>query len=110
VAILKENIDEDLKPLRKGGVTFYPAGEVGRIFDWAHANGRTVEWVEGLFYRPTTEEGQLSVAYTRQREGADQTTFRQVCLELAKALEIDASANGMRGYFEIGVSGAEDVA
>jgi hypothetical protein len=103
--ILTSVIAGELKPLKKGGVTFYPANELARVFDWALQNERTVERVEGLFYRPDTLEGQLSVAYIGDRDGRPEATFRAVCIELAMGLEAEAASKGMGGYFEIVVSG-----
>jgi len=101
--ILQEAIG-DLKPARKAGVTLYPASALASIFDWAAKRGRTLEWVEGVFYRPDTDEGQLSVAYIRRRGTTDTTAFRQTCLRLGEQLEAEAASLEMHGYFEIGVS------
>jgi hypothetical protein len=103
--VLTSVIAGELKPLRKGGVTFYPANELARVFDWALQNERTVERVEGLFYRPDTLEGQLSVGYIGDRDGRSEAAFRTVCMELVRGLEAEAASKGMSGYFEIVVSG-----
>jgi hypothetical protein len=103
MSILKEAISDRLKPLRKGGVTFYPAAAMAEVFGWAADSGRTIEWVEGLFYRPETDDGQLSTAYICQRKDWP-SDFRQRCLKLAEQIEPDAASRGMGGYFEIGIS------
>lgn len=103
--VLKSVIGGDLEPIQKGGVTFYPANALARVFDWAVASGRAVERIEGLFYRPDTREGALSVDYIGDRDGRSEAEFRAFCTELAKHLEAEAATNGMGGYFEIIVSG-----
>ncbi len=102
--ILKEVIADDLKPLRKGGVTFYPADSLERIFKWAKETGRRVEWVEGLFYRADTHEGQLSLGYMCERQGAEDDAFLKTCLSLIDEFEAEAVGNGMGAYFEIGIT------
>jgi hypothetical protein len=102
--ILKETIAEDLKPLRKGGVTFYPASALEQIFDWAQDSSRQIKWVEGVFYCPSTDEGQLSVWYIHERGDEKYTSFRASCLGLVPEMEAEAATIGMGAYFEIGVS------
>ena len=103
--VLTSIIAGELKPLRKGGVTFYPAKALARVVDWALQNELMVERVEGLFYRPDTFEGQLSIGYIGDRDGRSEAAFRTVCMELAQGLEAEAASKGMSGYFEIVVSG-----
>lgn len=102
--ILKEAIAKDLEPLRNGGITFYPAAKLERIFDWARAAGRELEWVEGVFYRPDTDEGQLSLSYICERDGAEYGLFRQQCLDLTPDMEAEAASKHMSAYFEIGIT------
>ena len=56
MTVLKEVIADDLEPTSKGGIIFYPASELHRIFEWAQDAGRTLEWVEGIFYQPGNDE------------------------------------------------------
>lgn len=105
--ILKETVDERITPIRKGGVTFFPAEALAEIFDWAASKGTPVEWIEGVFYRPETDEGQLSVAYILQRAGAEDSIFRQRCLDLAALMKTEAAGNGYQAFFEIGVTAQE---
>ena len=102
--ILQEAIADDLIPRRKGGITFYPAASLERIFDWATSAGRTLEWVEGVFYRPGADEGELSLSYICERRGTDYTVFRQTCVGLAGEIEREAAEKARGAYFEIGVS------
>ncbi len=102
--ILKMVVDGDLAPSSKGGVTFYPARELSRVFEWSVQIGRRVEWIEGLFYRPTTGEGQLSVAHIVQRHGKSDADFYAQCLDVASELEREAIAKEMSAYLEIGIS------
>lgn len=103
--ILKDAVAEDITPLRKGGITFYPAAALERIFDWAQATSRQLEWVEGVFYRPDTDEGQLSLSYMCERGDAEYGSFRETCLGLVPDIEAEAASKHMGAYFEIGVSG-----
>lgn len=95
---------DELTPRRKGGVTFYPAEALPRIFDWASEQRRTIEWAEGLFYRPETDEGQLSIAYIAERKQGDPVAFRECCLGLARQIAEEAADKQMGGYFELGIS------
>jgi hypothetical protein len=101
--ILKEVID-DLKPLRKGGVTFYPAASLERIFDWAQTSARELQWVEGVFYDPDSDDGELSLSYICERREAEYEGFRLTCVRLAREMEAEAAAKGLGAYFEIGIS------
>ncbi len=94
--------------MRKGGITFYPAASIERIFNWADTQGRTLEWMEGVFYRPDTDEGQLSLSYMRERGDENYTDFRAACVRLALEIETEAAAKGMGAYFELGISGEQD--
>ena len=103
-ASLKGVIAENLHPQVKGGVTMYPADDLARIFDWADENGRSLEWIEGVFYNPRTHEGQLSHGYICQRHTGEYGAFRTSCLRLAEEIIAEAGRLGMGGYFEIGIS------
>jgi len=105
--ILEEAIADDLRPTRRGGITFYPAASITRIFDWADARGRTLEWMEGVFYCPDTDERQLSLSYMCERAHGSYTDFRASCIRLALEMETEATAKGMGAYFEVGISGGE---
>lgn len=102
--ILKEVVAEDLRPLRKGGITFYPAASLPRIFEWAEEQSRTLEWVEGVFYRPDTQEGELSGGYIAIRRKQDHASFKSTCLDLISEFEAEAASKAMGAYFEIGIS------
>lgn len=102
--ILQEAIADDLTPLSKGGITFYPAASLERIFTWAQAEGRELQWVEGVFYRPDTDEGELSLSYICERREAEYEPFRLTCISLAQEMEAEAAVKGMGAYFEIGIS------
>jgi hypothetical protein len=102
--ILKAEVAENLKPLRAGGITLYPASALGRIFEWADREGRTVEWVEGVFHNPDPPLGQLSLGYICERRGADYAEFRETCLGLVDPIEAEGIELGMGAYFEIGIS------
>ena len=102
--ILNEDVAEDLRPLQKGGITFYPAASLPRIFEWAEGLGRTLEYVEGVFYRPVTHEGQLSGGYIVVRGEHDHAAFKGTCLGLIVQFEAEAATKGMGAYFEIGIS------
>lgn len=102
--ILKEAIAEGVEPLRSGGITFYPAATLERIFDWAQATCRQIEWVEGVFYRLETGEGQLSLSYICERKDAEDESFRAACLGLVAEMEAEATSIEMGAYFEIGVT------
>ena len=93
--------------MRKGGITFYPAASIERIFDWADSQGRTLEWMEGVFYCPETDEGQLSVSYMCERGDESYTDFRATCVRLALEIETEAAAKCMGAYFELGISGEQ---
>jgi hypothetical protein len=101
--ILEAVIADHLRPLVSGGITMYPAHALGSIFDWAASQGRTIEWIEGVLYNPTTDKGQLSLSYMCE-ETADYAAFRETCLRLATAIQVEAAEIGMTGFFEIGIS------
>jgi hypothetical protein len=105
--ILKEAIADDLRPTCRGGITFYPAASIARIFDWADAQGGTLEWIEGVFYCPDTDEGQLSLSYMCERAHESYTDFRASCIRLALEMDTEASAKGMGAYFGLGISDGE---
>lgn len=102
--ILKADIANDIVPLRKRGITIYQARALERIFKWVAAQGGAVEWIEGVFYNPETDEGQLSLSYMCQRGGSEPDRFRSLCLDLAADMEAEASIIGKTAYFEIGIS------
>ena len=102
--ILEEAIADDLKPRRKGGITFYPAAAIERIFDWAESRDRRIEWVEGVFYRPETDEGQLSLSYMHELREQSYRDFRATCVRLAAEMEAEAMTRDMGAYFELGIS------
>ncbi len=102
--ILDETIAEDLRPLRKGGITFYPAAALQRIFDWAQHVSRRLEWVEGVFYNLDTDEGQLSLSYICEHRAGGYASFREACLSMVSEMEAEAAVKGMGAYFEIGIS------
>jgi hypothetical protein len=101
--ILEEVIAENLKPVRSGGITMYPAEALERIFGWAEGASRELEWVEGVFYSPATDQGQLSLSYMCERRDEEYTSFRATCLSLVPEIEAEAASNGMGAYFEVGV-------
>jgi hypothetical protein len=103
--VLNEDIADDLTPLTSGGITLYPAASLERIFDWADRQGRTLEWLEAAFYDPKTRIGELALRHsTVEREGADYTRFRHMCLGIVGEFEAEATEIGMGAYFEIGIS------
>jgi hypothetical protein len=102
--ILEEAIGEDLKPMRKGGITLYPAAALQRIFEWARGESRELEWVEGVFYSPERDEGQLSLSYTCERGDEDYSAFRDACLSFVPEIEAEGATKSMVPYFEIGVT------
>lgn len=102
--ILDETIAEDLKPLRKGGITFYPAAALQRIFDWAQHASRRLEWVEGVFYCLETDGGQLSLSYMREHGAEGYASFREACLTMVSEMEAEGATIGMGAYIEIGIS------
>ena len=101
---LRGTVAANIRPQVASGAALYPAADLERIFDWADTEGRTLEWVEGIFYNPSTNEGQLSGAYICERRGADYAAFRRTCLGLVAKIEAEASTLGMEPFFEIGVS------
>lgn len=102
--ILEEAIAEDLKPLRSGGITLYPAAALEQVFNWAQTAHRQLEWVEGVFYRPETDEGQLSLSYMCELRDAEYESFRATCLGLVPDIQAEAASKHMGAYFEIGVA------
>ncbi len=63
--------------------------------------------MEGVFYRPETDEGQLSLSYMCERGDENYTDFRADCVRLALEIETEATAKGMGAYFELGISGEQ---
>lgn len=63
-----------------------------------------MEWVEGLFYRLKTDEGQLSLGYICERADENYPDFRAACVRLAVEIEQEAATKGMSAYFELGIS------
>ncbi|AHE53993.1 hypothetical protein NX02_11410 [Sphingomonas sanxanigenens DSM 19645 = NX02] len=90
-------------PVRCGGITLYPANELNVIFDWAERNSRSLEWVEGAFFDPKEDRGQLSVSYICEC-GSDYAAFKAQCLSLVPEIEAEAATIGLAAYFEIGIS------
>lgn len=90
-------------PVRSGGITLYPANELNVIFDWAERNGRSLEWIEGVFYDPKKDRGQLSLSYICEC-GPDYAAFKAQCLRFAPEIEAEAATIGLDAYFEIGIS------
>jgi len=108
VDILDAEIADDLKPIFTGGITLYPASQLGRIFDWAEHCGRKIEGMDGIFYNPQTDQGQLSLDFLFEwREGADYELFKEACTRAASDIEEAAKERGMCGYFEIFVLAPE---
>lgn len=101
--ILEEQVGDRLLPLRIGGITLYPAEELGTIFNWAQRAGRTLEWIEGAFYDPEGDQGQHSLNYMCER-GPDYEAFKARCLSFVPEIEAEAAAIGMGAYFEIGIT------
>ena len=104
MSVLEVTIAEDLIPLKVGGLTLYPAAALPRIFDWADRTGRTVDWIEGVFYSPVDDKGQLSLDYICGPREGDDVLFRQTCLRMAEDIGADAAKRGMGAYFEVGIS------
>jgi len=104
IGILDAEISNELKPEKNGGVTMYPAFSLVQIFSWADKAGRTIEWVEGVFYAPTSQTGQLALDYVAERRDGDYEQFRQTCVRLASEIQAAAASREMGGYFEIGIS------
>lgn len=102
--ILREAIAGDLIPSKKGGLTFYPAAALDRIFQWAQGSSRQVKWVEGVFYSPETDEGQLSLGYICECGDTEYAAFRDACLSLVPEIGAEAATKSMAAYFEIGIS------
>lgn len=90
-------------PVRSGGITLYPANELKVIFDWAERNSRSLEWIEGAFYDPKEDRGQLILSYICEC-GPDYAAFKAQCLRLVPEMEAEAVTIGLDAYFEIGIS------
>ena len=61
--------------------------------------------MEGVFYCPKTDEGQLSLSYMcERRDDQSYREFRATCVRLALEIEVEAAAKLMSAYFEIGVA------
>jgi hypothetical protein len=102
--ILEMVVDGDIAPSRKGGVTMYPASALDRIFLWADRLGHQIEWIEGVFYDPVTNAGQLSVAYICELRGRDQDTFRTQCLDTVAEMAKERRHDSLVPFVEIGIS------
>ena len=82
----------------------YPARALERVFSWADSVGRTIEWIEGVFYAPESQKGQFNLDYIAERGDGDYEHFRRLCFRLASEIQTAAASRGMGGYFEIGIS------
>lgn len=104
INILEAVISDDIRPERRGGVVMYEAALIDRVFEWAERQDHRIEWVEGLFYDPNSDGGQMSTDYIVELQDAEYVDFRATCLRLASEIQLDARKKGMKGYFEIGIS------
>src|SRR5438445_4234749 len=96
--ILDIVIAEDLKPITRGGITMYPAADLDRIFNWAESQNRKIEWLEGVFFNPEKDEGQLSLEFIIERDdGSNYEQFRATCERMASEVQISPKSPGMNG-------------